>query len=736
MSSPNFTIVALSTFLICLSAQSCSYSLESAEKGSVMEEPIFISCELLDDSTVRCQPSGTYVESYSITGRSDSLYTVSSTHLDYVDGDFSKALRLHEKLGESFEILNNTNLDPNQFSISFSIRADSNFTGIGQILSHTNFKKNSGWFVSLDNRGHTNDLEFGVLNSTGNSFVTGPVHITDNNFTRITCIFDGSAVRLYQDGRLKSEVKFAGVYHPSPNVPLRLGIASFSEDQWWSGTIDELRFYGRAISDGEVRKISIDSTKSLSQEKELGHWTFDDTLRDLSGNANDIAFHLETVSMDFTPDGRLFFAVKNTGEIGIMQDDKVLKKPFATISNIHVGDHQGLLGIVVDPHFSANHFVYAYETYRDAPSASIFNRILRYTDKNSSGTDLKIILDKIPADPGGYYAGGALAFGLDDKLYVTVGIGVHPEQSQNKSSLLGKVLRLNRDGSVPTDNPFHNSPVFDSGNKNPYGLAFNKEGLGILTDNGDTADDEINILQPGKNYGFPIEQGFKFGANASFVSPIRDYYAVIAPTQAIYYDGKIFPSLNGSFLIGSFNRGHIYAIKLSENNTRISETEIFFPFAKHDSVIALAESPTGQIYFGGYEIHKLKLLDQLSRRQISFPISVTLSDDMTIKGTSYSSKNQTMIFNFGSSGQKSTVHQAMISIPKSLLSGIYAVNEIPSPNGPVSEKNILDYKINNARGGSPVTTIHIDFKSNATVSTSVVGTKPLNPYSFFAVTEN
>jgi glucose/arabinose dehydrogenase len=95
-------------------------------------------------------------------------------------------------------------------------------------------------------------------------------------------------------------------------------------------------------------------------------------------------------------------------------------------------------------------------------------------------------MDKIAADANGYYAGGAISFGPDKKLYVTVGIGDRPEDAQNKSSLLGKLLCVNRDGSIPPDNPFPNSPIFALDLRNAFGIAFDKSGHGIIPDNGDT----------------------------------------------------------------------------------------------------------------------------------------------------------------------------------------------------------------------------------------------------------
>jgi glucose/arabinose dehydrogenase len=341
--------------------------------------------------------------------------------------------------------------------------------------------------------------------------------------------------------------------------------------------------------------------------------------------------------MKFAPDGRLFFDEKNTGEIRIMMpDQKILDQPFASIDDVYVSWEQGLLGLTLDPDFDQNHYVYLYYTAlvngHDSNGGNVINRVIRLTEKNNIGTDIKVLLDNIPASRG-FHSGGALAFGPDDKLYVTVGDATEHIFAQDPSIAIGKVLRINRDGTIPEDNPYPNSPVYTVGHRNIYGIAFGENGTGLITENGDYHFDEINEIQKGGNYGFPTLQPPNLPpelTNNSSIKPLRTYWDTIAPTQMIYYDGNAIPELKGTYVFGSFT-GDIYAVKLSDDKKHIVE-EIkidlkLFPFVP---VISIAQSPDGSIYYGGYQIYRLSSLtakhQNLYEVKIDAPSAIDVTD--------------------------------------------------------------------------------------------------------------
>jgi glucose/arabinose dehydrogenase len=150
--------------------------------------------------------------------------------------------------------------------------------------------------------------------------------------------------------------------------------------------------------------------------------------------------------------------------------------------------------------------VYVYYTYR--LGGSLRNRVVRYRDQDGKGVEEKVIVDDIPG--AGVHDGGRIRFGPDGKLYIGTGDSTNGMLAQNLQSLAGKVLRVNCDGSVPSDNPFPNSPVYSYGHRNVQGLDWHplnrrlyETEHGPTGENGRFANDEVNLIEPGSNYGWP-----------------------------------------------------------------------------------------------------------------------------------------------------------------------------------------------------------------------------------------
>jgi glucose/arabinose dehydrogenase len=242
----------------------------------------------------------------------------------------------------------------------------------------------------------------------------------------------------------------------------------------------------------------------------------------------------------------------------------------------------GLLGIAADPDFSQNGYVYCYYT-AGKDEKDMKNRVVRI---NVNKPVEEILLDDIPA--GMIHNGGIIAFGSGKTLYI--GVGVSDEvmkHAQDKTRLDGKVLRINRDGSIPNDNPIKNSPVFSWGHRNIFGLAFHpKTGTGYICDVGPDKYDEINVMHKGANYGWPAEMGPT--KSKKTVAPIKSYKHVITPTQCVAVGKYLY--------FGSFNEGTVHRLTLSgEHHDKVTKDEIVYKGAPF-GVVGVFRSPDGKFY--------------------------------------------------------------------------------------------------------------------------------------------
>ncbi len=173
------------------------------------------------------------------------------------------------------------------------------------------------------------------------------------------------------------------------------------------------------------------------------------------------------------------------------------------VSGVSQRGEGGLLGLAMHPKFAENQFVYAYFTTTNGT-----NKIERYKLTDSALTETKVIVENIPGASN--HDGGRIAFGPDDKLYVTTGDAQEESNAQNTQSLAGKILRLNDDGTIPADNPFNNA-VYSYGHRNPQGIAWDSGGQLWATEHGrsglKSGFDELNLIEKGKNYGWPVIEG-------------------------------------------------------------------------------------------------------------------------------------------------------------------------------------------------------------------------------------
>jgi len=260
-------------------------------------------------------------------------------------------------------------------------------------------------------------------------------------------------------------------------------------------------------------------------------------------------------AIDFA--GDKIFVTEKAGHVRVIESGVLLDDPLATLRTANVFGG-GLLGIAVHPAFDNNHFIYVYYTYEK--DGVLWNKILRITESNNKLDAAKTIFDKIPGSV--YNNGGIIKFGPDGKLYVGTGtVSDSSHGSQDLQSLEGKILRLNDDGTTPEDNPFSDSPVFSYGHRNSKGMAWDESGNLFVTELGPTKNDEINLVQPGKNYGWPEQE---CAGSEKFVDPLVCYDPAIEPGGIVFYSGDKL-NLENSLIMAGLRGSGLFSLNIDNN---------------------------------------------------------------------------------------------------------------------------------------------------------------------------
>lgn len=281
----------------------------------------------------------------------------------------------------------------------------------------------------------------------------------------------------------------------------------------------------------------------------------------------------------FLPSGGMLFTERSGTLVRIENG----KKTEYTIGDVAEDEEGGLLGLALHPDFTDNHFIYVY--YGSKGNAYNRNNVVRFTMDGNQLSDKKIILDDIPGS--NHHAGGRIAFGPDGLLYIAVGDSGESRFAQNLDSLAGKILRIRDDGSIPEDNPFGNA-VYSYGHRNPQGLAWDDSGRLWSAEHGPSGvpccHDEINLIEKGKNYGWPDIIGDESDKN--MVTPVlQSGDDTWAPSGLAYWNGRLFfAGLAGEAL---------YGVKINDDGTLTLST--YFK-RKYGRLRAVAVGPDGFLY--------------------------------------------------------------------------------------------------------------------------------------------
>jgi glucose/arabinose dehydrogenase/RNase P/RNase MRP subunit p29 len=303
-------------------------------------------------------------------------------------------------------------------------------------------------------------------------------------------------------------------------------------------------------------------------------------------------------SFAFAPDGRIFI-LERTGAIKIYKQGQLLATPFATLPSQSTGD-RGLIGVAFDPNYAANHFVYFYYTGADK-----INRLVRLDASTDVATTDPAIIYQTTFLSEQLHVGGSIVFGPDGKLYFAVGDNGYPPNAQDLSNPHGKLLRINADGSIPSDNPFVGQSgalpeIWAYGFRNPWRLTFDSV-TGFLYD-GDVGNDtweEIDRVVPGANYGWPVCEGPC--SNPAYTSPIY-YYNHDSVSSSVtlgpVYRSSLFPSTyTGKLFFGDYARGFIKTLGLDANGNSTGATDFDL---NAGSVVDLKIAADGSLYYLTY----------------------------------------------------------------------------------------------------------------------------------------
>lgn len=234
--------------------------------------------------------------------------------------------------------------------------------------------------------------------------------------------------------------------------------------------------------------------------------------------------------------GDILYLTERSGNIVKIEGGEVERQRVELEQEVSTASEAGLLGFVLAPNSSESNLAYAYYTYED--SEGQFNRIVTLRLEGNIWREESLLLDQIPS--GTYHHGGRLKIGPDGTLYATAGDASEREIAQDLDSLGGKILRLNLDGSIPDDNPFPDSYVYSYGHRNPQGITWSSDGTMYASEHGDNANDEINIIEAGQNYGWPIIEGEE--EQEGLVSPLftSGNESTWAPSGMVYDDDKLY----------------------------------------------------------------------------------------------------------------------------------------------------------------------------------------------------
>ena len=324
-------------------------------------------------------------------------------------------------------------------------------------------------------------------------------------------------------------------------------------------------------------------------------------------SGGDVRFRVETFATGlevpwafaWLPSGDML-VTERPGRVRIIEKGKLRAEPVHVVPDVEPSGEAGLMDIALHPDFARNNFIYI--AYAYAKDGKKRDRVVRFKYAGGKFTEPKTVIEDIPAASA--HAGMRCRFGPDGKLYVTTGDSTNWDLAQELGSLAGKVLRLNDDGSVPPDNPFVKTQgarpdIWVYGVRNPQGITWQPgSGLAFETEHGPSGfegkgggGDEVNILEAGKNYGWPVIHHTQ--TREGMVSPLLEYSPACAPASAMFYNGSVFAEFKGNFFFGCLRGTRIIRVIL--DSRKVVRQEDLFE-GTYGRIREMGQGPDGYIY--------------------------------------------------------------------------------------------------------------------------------------------
>jgi quinoprotein glucose dehydrogenase len=262
------------------------------------------------------------------------------------------------------------------------------------------------------------------------------------------------------------------------------------------------------------------------------------------------------------------------------------------------------MGLALHPNFTNSPYLYAMHTYWK--ESQLFNRVVRFRDLGEKAIFDKVIIDHIPG--GRFHNGGRICFGPDGLLYITTGETFKAELAQDLRSLGGKILRITSDGEIPEDNPFKGSPIYSYGHRNPQGLSWHPGTKDLFeSEHGPSgefllfANDEINVIVKGGNYGWPRIVGAP--GTKPYADPLIVWKKTTPPSGITFYGGNLLSYPKDDLFVATLKGEALIRIRLKRGDNRYQVTNIERWFArdyqegKFGRLRDVVQGPEGGLYF-------------------------------------------------------------------------------------------------------------------------------------------